>query len=53
MENNKEAFVKMVDLEIMDEDIKRTLDEQGFKYERITRLLNKEKIPIKTRGVSR
>jgi hypothetical protein len=48
MESNKEAFVKLVDLEILDDDIKHTLDEQGFKYERITRLLNKEKIPIKT-----
>ncbi|CAF1323168.1 unnamed protein product [Rotaria sordida] len=48
MENNKEAFVKMVDLEIRDEDIKGALDDQGFKYEKITRLLNKEKIPTKT-----
>lgn len=48
MENNKEAFVKRVDLEISEEDIKRTLDEQGFKYEKITRLTNKEKILLKT-----
>ncbi|CAF3281340.1 unnamed protein product [Rotaria sp. Silwood2] len=48
MENNKEAFVKMVDLEIMDEDIKGALDDQGLKYEKMTRLLNKEKIPTKT-----
>ncbi|CAF2000809.1 unnamed protein product [Rotaria magnacalcarata] len=48
MENNKEAFVKMVDLEIMDEDIKSALEDQEFKYEKVTRLLNKEKILIKT-----
>ncbi|CAF1296399.1 unnamed protein product [Rotaria sp. Silwood1] len=48
LENNKEAFVKKVDLEISDEDIKQTLNEQGFKYEKITRLMNKEKIPLKT-----
>ncbi|CAF1446819.1 unnamed protein product, partial [Rotaria sordida] len=48
MENNKEAFVKMVDLEIMDEDIRRALDDQGFKYKKIIRLLNKEKTPTKT-----
>ncbi|CAF4844888.1 unnamed protein product, partial [Rotaria socialis] len=48
MENNKEAFIKRVDIEIMDDDIKRTLDEQGFKYEKITRLLNKDKLPTKT-----
>jgi hypothetical protein len=48
MENNKEAFVKWVDLEINDEDIKETLEVQGFKCEKIIRLLNKEKIPTKT-----
>ncbi|CAF3603884.1 unnamed protein product [Rotaria socialis] len=48
MENNKEAFIKRVDLEIVDDDIKRTLDEKGFKYEKIKRLLNKDKIPTKT-----
>jgi hypothetical protein len=32
MENNKEVFVKMVDLEIIDEDIKGTFDDQSYKY---------------------
>jgi hypothetical protein len=48
MENNKEAFVKKIDLEITDDDVKRTLEEQGFKYEKISRLTNKEKILLKT-----
>lgn len=48
MENNKEAFVKKIDLEISEDDISRTLDEQGFKYEKVTRLTNKEKTLLKT-----
>lgn len=34
MENNKELFVKIVDLEIIDEDIKGTFDDQDYKYEK-------------------
>ncbi|CAF2792908.1 unnamed protein product [Rotaria sp. Silwood2] len=48
LENNKEAFVKKIDLEISEEDIKQTLDDQGYKYEKITRLINKENKPLKT-----
>jgi hypothetical protein len=48
MENNKEAFVKKIDLEISDDDIMQALDDQGFKYEKITRLTNKEKVLLKT-----
>ena len=48
LENNKEAFVKKIDLEINEEDIKQVLDDQGYKYEKITRLNNKENLPLKT-----
>ncbi len=48
MENIKEAFVKKVDVEISDDAIKRTLDEQAFKFVKITRLTNKEKMLLKT-----
>jgi hypothetical protein len=48
LENNKEAFVKRVDLEITQEDIKNALQEQGLKHENIYRLLNKDKLPTKT-----
>ena len=48
LENNKEAFVKRVDLEITQEDMKNALQELGLKHENIYRLINKDKLPTKT-----
>ncbi|CAF0992945.1 unnamed protein product [Adineta steineri] len=48
LENNKEAFVKKIDLEISEADIEQALDNQGYKFEKITRLMNKENMPLKT-----
>ncbi|CAF4070041.1 unnamed protein product [Rotaria sp. Silwood1] len=48
LENNKEAFVKRIDLEITEDEIKQVLEEQGYKVEKISRLVNKEKEPLKT-----
>jgi hypothetical protein len=47
-ENNKQVFVKKIDLEINEEDIKQSLDEKGYKFDSITRLQNKDKISLKT-----
>lgn len=48
IEKNKEAYVKKLDLEIGEEEIKHALDEQGFRYHQVLRLINKEKTPLKT-----
>ncbi len=47
MKNNKDAFVEKIDLEISNDEIKQTLDEQDFKYEKMTRLTDKEKVSLK------
>lgn len=48
LDNNKEAFVKQIDLEITEDEIKQVLEEQGYKSEKITRLVNKDNQPLKT-----
>jgi hypothetical protein len=48
LENNKEAFIKRIDLEITEDEIKEALVEQGYKFEKISRLVNKEKEPLRT-----
>ena len=47
LENNKEAFVKQTDLEITEDEIKQVLEEQDYKSEKITRLVNKVSRPLK------
>ncbi|CAF1057637.1 unnamed protein product [Adineta steineri] len=48
LDNNKEAYVKQIDLEITEDEIKQVLEEQGYKAEKITRLVNKDNEPLKT-----
>ena len=48
LENNKELFVKEIDLEIIEDDIGQTLTQQGYKIEKVSRLKDKDNLPLKT-----
>ncbi|CAF1292757.1 unnamed protein product [Didymodactylos carnosus] len=48
LETDKTAFVKRIELEIIETEIKETLTSKKFEFQSVMRLLNKEKTPLKT-----
>ena len=48
LETDKTAFVKLIDLEITENEIKEALTTKKLEFQSVMRLFNKEKAPLKT-----